>query len=228
VSKGMGLAWQSALGIAAVVGCLALTLFWTAGTLAFRQAWVYLSVFFACCIAITAYLAKCDRGLLSRRIASGPAAEVRRSQKVIQTLASVFVFVPYVVAGLDRRFGWSDVPVLASLLAEAFVVLGFLIIYLTFRENTYAGATVRVVEGQTVVDSGPYALVRHPMYAGVIVMMLATPPALGSWVAMASIVPVIAVLAARLIDEEKLLSASLSGYAEYRRRVRWRLLPFVW
>jgi protein-S-isoprenylcysteine O-methyltransferase Ste14 len=219
---------QSIMGIAFLMVCLALALFLSAGSLAFRQAWVYLAVFFICTLLITLYLARYDQKLLASRVSGGPTAEVRRSQQIIQGLAGLSFVALYVVAGLDFRFRWSSVPSLVSLLGEAFVILGFFIVFRTFQENSYGGATIGVADEQTVVESGPYAWLRHPMYAGAFLLLLFTPIALGSWVAIPFVLPLIAVVVARLLDEEKFLSANLPGYEEYRRKVRYRLIPFVW
>jgi len=222
------LALRSILVTTIFMAFLALTVFVSAGSLAYWQAWVHLVVFLGCSSAITAYLAKCDQKLLARRLESGPTAEVRRSQQIIQAVASVLFLAPYVVAGLDFRFGWSRVPAFVSGLAELFVVLGFYIVYLTFRENTYASATIEVEDEQTVVTSGPYALLRHPMYAGASVFILFTPIAMGSWVGLPFAAALIPAVIVRLLDEERFLSESLPGYSEYLGKVRWRLLPFVW
>jgi len=222
------LALRSILATAFLMGFLALALFGSAGSLDYWQGWVHLVVFIGGSGAITAYLARCDRRLLARRLASGPTAEVRRSQQIIQAVATVLFLAPYVVAGLDFRFGWSGVPALASWLGNLFVLLGFYIVFLTFRENTYASATIEVADEQTVITSGPYAWLRHPMYAGASIFILFTPIALGSWIGLPFAAALVAVVIVRLLDEERFLSENLPGYREYLGKVRWRLIPFVW
>lgn len=216
------------LGFAFLMLVLALALFVPAGSLAFWQAWLYLAVFAGCTIAITIYLARHDRALLAGRVQAGPVAETQRIQQIIQGVASVLFILVYVVAGLDYRFHWSSLPPLLSIAADGVVMLGFWFVFLVFRENSFTRGTIDVSAGQTVVSSGPYGVVRHPMYAGAAVLLLATPLALGSLVALPLPIPLIAVVAIRARAEEKFLTANLDGYAEYCQKVRYRLIPFVW
>jgi protein-S-isoprenylcysteine O-methyltransferase Ste14 len=219
---------RTILGFAFLMLVLALVLFLPAGSLSFWLAWVYLADFALCTILITAYLIKNDRELLEGRVRAGPAAETQRSQQIIQGLASLSFIGMFVVAGLDFRFGWSNVPPALSLIADGFVALGFYIVFLVFRENSYTRATIEVSAEQTVISSGPYSLVRHPMYAGASVLVLCTPIALGSWVGVPFALLLILVVVVRLLDEERFLAANLGGYEEYRRKVRYRLIPFIW
>jgi protein-S-isoprenylcysteine O-methyltransferase Ste14 len=216
------------LGFAFLMLVLALALFLPAGSLSFWQGWVYLADFAGCTILITAYLMRHDRELLARRVRGGPTAETQKSQQVIQSLASLFFIALFIVPGLDFRFHWSVVPPVVSLAADGFVALGFYIVFLVFRENSYTSATIEVSDEQKVISSGPYGVVRHPMYAGAFLLLLVTPLALGSWVAIPLPIPIILVIIVRLLDEEKFLSANLSGYETYRQKVRYRLLPHVW
>jgi protein-S-isoprenylcysteine O-methyltransferase Ste14 len=216
------------LGFAFLMLVLALALFLPAGSLLFWQAWVYLADFAGCTILITIYLMRNDRELLARRVRGGPTAETQKSQQVIQGLASLFFIALYIVPGLDYRFHWSHVSPIISWVADAFVALGFYIVFLVFKENSYTSATIEVSGEQEVISSGPYAVVRHPMYAGAFLLLLATPLALGSWVSIPLPIPVILVIIVRLLDEEKFLSANLGGYEAYRQKVPYRLLPFVW
>lgn len=207
---------------------LALALLLSAGSWRFWQAWGYLAVTAMCTILITAYLAKYDPILLASRVKGGPTAERQRSQQIIQGLAGIFYFGLFVVAGLDFRFHWSAVPPLLSVLADGFIVVGNFIVYRVFKENSYTSATIEVAEEQTVITTGPYRVVRHPMYAGAVVMLLVTPPALGSWVALACVAPLILAIIVRLLNEERFLVANLAGYAAYRQQVRYRLVPGIW
>lgn len=212
------------LGIAS----LAALVFVPAWTLAYWQGWAFLGVFLASGSTITVYLARRDPALLERRLHRGPKAETEPRQKVIMSLGSlVFLALPTLCA-LDWRFGWSTVPAGASIFGDALIALGYLLLFFVLRENTYSAATIQVVEGQTVVSTGPYAIVRHPMYASSIVMMAGIPPALGSWWGLLIMLAVVPVLAWRLLDEERFLHANLSGYTEYTRKVRYRLIPYVW
>jgi len=129
---------------------------------------------------------------------------------------------------LDHRFGWSSVPASVSVLGDALIALAFLFIFFVFKENSYGASTIQIAEGQTVVSTGPYALVRHPMYAGALVMLIGTPLALGSWWGLFAVLLILPVLIWRLLDEERFLRQNLAGYAEYQTKVKYRLLPFIW
>ncbi len=216
------------LGFAFLMLVLALALFLPAGSLSFWQAWVYLAVFAICTILITAYLIRYDRELLSRRVRAGPTAETQKSQQVIQSLASLFFIALFIVPGLDYRYHWSNMPPAASLVSDGFVALGFYIGFLVFKENSYTSATIEVSSEQKVISSGPYGVVRHPMYAGAFLLLLFTPLALGSWIAIPLPIPLILVIIVRLLDEEKFLSSNPSGYQAYRQKVPYRLLPLIW
>ena len=219
---------KTVVGFAFLMVVMALALFVPAGSLGFWQGWVYLADFAICTILITAYLIKYDQGLLAGRVKGGPAAEPTRFQQIIQSLASLFFIALFIVPGLDHRFGWSSVPPVVSLISDGLVALGFYIVYRVFRENSYTRATIEVSAGQKVITSGPYSIVRHPMYAGAGVLVIFTPVALGSWVAVPFAIALMLVIVARLGDEENFLVANLGGYEEYRRKVRYRLVPFVW
>lgn len=219
---------KTILGFAFLMLVLALALFLSAGSLNFWQAWMYLAVFAGCTILITAYLVKNDRELLAGRVQAGPVAETQRTQRIIQSLASLFFIGLFIVPGLDFRAGRSNMPAVVSWLADAFVALGFYIVFLVFRENSYTRATIAVSAEQKVITTGPYAFVRHPMYSGAILLLIFTPLALGSWVGVPFSIPIILVIVARLLEEEKFLKAELSGYEEYSRKVRYRLVPSLW
>lgn len=219
---------KTIVGFAFLIVVMAAALFVPAGSLDFWQGWVYLAVFAGCALLITLYLIRYDRGLLAGRVNAGPAAETQRSQQVIQSLASLCFIGLFIIPGLDFRFGWSHVPAALSLAGDALVALGFGVVLLVFRENSYTRATIEVSAEQKVISSGPYSLVRHPMYAGAGVLILFTPLALGSWPALAAAIPLVAVVVVRLVAEEKFLVTNLSGYAEYRKKVRYRLAPFIW
>ena len=207
---------------------LAVLIFTAAGTLHYWQAWLYLAVFGGCCAAISTYLMKYDRALLERRMKIGSKAEQQPAQKRIIRISGLIYLAIMVFPAFDHRFGWSPVPAAASIAGEAAVALGLYIVFATFRANSFTAATVEVAEGQALADTGPYAIVRHPMYLGGLVMLLGTPPALDSALGMLLGVPMALALAWRLTDEERLLRQDLPGYEDYRRRVRWRLVPGVW
>ena len=161
-------------------------------------------------------------------MSGGPFAEGERNQKVIMTLTSLGFIALLIVPGLDRRFGWSAMPVWIAILGDLLLLLGWLGILVVFRANSYAAATIQVASGQTVVSTGPYALVRHPMYATALLMLIGIPISLGSWWGVLIWIALLPALAWRLIDEERVLLRDLAGYAEYRRKVRWRLIPHIW
>jgi protein-S-isoprenylcysteine O-methyltransferase Ste14 len=218
-------AWLSLFVLAVVMGLL---LFPPAGTVRYWQAWLYLSVFTCASSLLTLYLMRRDPALLERRMRGGPTAEKRATQKLIMLFVSVAFVALLVVPALDRRFGWSSAPPGVVVFGDLLVAAGFCIIFLVYRENTYTSATIEVAEGQKVVSTGPYALVRHPMYAGGSLYLAATPPALGSYWGLLAFAAMLPFLIWRLLDEEQLLARDLPGYSEYRQRVRHRLVPFVW
>ncbi|HAO39661.1 MAG TPA: isoprenylcysteine carboxylmethyltransferase family protein [Afipia sp.] len=207
---------------------IAALFFIPAWSLRFWQGWVYLAIMGAASAAIILYLAKYDDALIGRRLKAGPVAEKEKSQKIIQTLTAVSGVVAFLVPGFDFRSHWSDVPAALIILGDIGVVIGYVIIFLVFRENSYASSIVEVDESQKVISTGPYAVVRHPMYSGAILMFLATPLALGSWWAFIPAAILSAMVAVRLIDEERFLVIHLPGYDAYRSRVRYRLIPGVW
>jgi protein-S-isoprenylcysteine O-methyltransferase Ste14 len=212
--------------IGAVV--MAALLFGAAGTLRYWQAWLLMAVFQGASIAIGIYLAINDPALLARRMNVGPAAEKEPAQKIIMALAFAGMLALLIVPALNHRFGWSAAPPVVALAGNILIGLGFLLTFVVFRENSYGASTVQVAAGQTLVSTGPYARVRHPMYAGAIVMLIGVPLALGSWWGLAVVVLIVPVLAWRLLDEERVLARDLPGYAEYMGKVRYRLVPYVW
>jgi protein-S-isoprenylcysteine O-methyltransferase Ste14 len=218
------IAAKTTLGFANLIFLLAIALFAPAWTLRFWQALLYLLLFASSSAAITVYLWNRDQALLSRRVSAGPLAEKSRAQQIIQLFASIGFLAILVVPSLDHRFSWSHVPLWIVLAGDLLVVLGFYIVFKVFCVNTFTSATIEVNEQQTVISTGPYAFVRHPMYSGALVM----PLALASWWGLIAFVLMVAVIVIRLLDEEKLLLANLPGYAEYGARVRYRLMPYVW
>lgn len=222
------LAGRAATGYSCLIVTMAALLFLPAWTIAYWQAWAYLGVFSACTTFITLYLWRHDRGLLERRVVAGPQAEPQSEQQRLQGLASLAFVGIFLVASVDHRRSWSSVPAPLSIIADVLVVLGLLVVYLVFRENTFAAGTIDVMPGQRVVSSGPYAIVRHPMYAGALVFLIATPIALGSAWALIAVVALIAILAARAVAEERYLAYRLPGYSDYLEKVRWRFVPFLW
>ena len=225
---------MNALNIRALAGLLqllaimALLIFVPAGTLDYPRAWIFLAVFFTPVLAITIYLMKNDPKLLERRIKAGPADEKETSQKIIQFLAMTDFIAVMLVPAFDHRFAWSAVPTHVVVAGNVLVVLGFFVVFLVFKENTFTSAIIELSSEQKVVATGPYALVRHPMYIGALIMLVGVPLALGSWWGLLTVIPMTLVIVWRLLDEEKFLARNLAGYSEYQNAVRYHLLPFVW
>jgi protein-S-isoprenylcysteine O-methyltransferase Ste14 len=215
-------------GLVQLVAVMGLLLFAPAGTLRFIEGWVFLALFSGASLAITIYLAKKDPALLERRVQAGPVAEKEWSQKLVQGFASIAFVSALVVPALDHRFRWSQAPRPAEIVGDGLVGLGFLIVFLVFRENTYTSSVIEVAPEQRVIDTGPYALVRHPMYVGGLVLVAGIPLALGSVIGLVTFPPFVAVIAWRLLDEERFLGSHLAGYDAYRERTRYRLIPHVW
>jgi protein-S-isoprenylcysteine O-methyltransferase Ste14 len=218
-------AFSGLLGVLLVMGAL---LFIPAWTLAYWQAWAFLAVFGGSSLAITLYLMKKDPQLLERRMRGGPVAEKEMSQKIIQTLTAIMFIAMLVVPALDHRFGWSEVPLYVAMAGDVFVTVGFLIIFLVYKENTFASATIEIAPDQKVISTGLYALVRHPMYMGGLLLLVGMSLSLGSWWGLCIFLIFIPALAWRTLDEERFLATNLPGYSEYLDKVRYRLVPGVW
>jgi protein-S-isoprenylcysteine O-methyltransferase Ste14 len=215
---------SSVFGLAAY----AFILFVPAGTLHYWQGWVFIAVFTAATIIPTIYLARTNPAALQRRMHAGPRAETRTAQKIIITASFLDLFAIMAFSALDHRMGWSTVPVWLCLLGNVLVAAGLSVTMLVVVENSYAAATVTVEIGQKVASGGLYKFVRHPMYVGDVIMMVGMPLALGSYWGLLFVIPGVAVLVFRILDEEKLLGQKLAGYREYTQRVRYRLVPNVW
>jgi protein-S-isoprenylcysteine O-methyltransferase Ste14 len=215
-------------GLLFLTVCLAAGLFIPAGTIHYWQAWVVIALFSGASLVITLYLMKSDPKLLQRRIRAGPSAEKQASQKVIQVLAQIAFYSTLIVPALDYRFGWSRVPMSIVVAGDILVALGFFVVFLVFRENSFASSVIDVEADHKVISSGPYAFVRHPIYIGALIMLVGVPLALGSWWGLLTLVLMSLVVVWRLLDEEEFLVESLPGYVQYRNRVRYRLVPFIW
>ena len=218
-------AWFALVALAVVMGLL---LFLPAGTLRYWQAWMYLGIFFGASALTTAFLIRRDPALLERRMRGGPTAEKRPVERLIMVFTSIGFIALLVVPALDYRFRWSRVPGWAVIAGNVLVVVGFYFILRVYRENTFTSATIEVAPGQTVISTGPYAIVRHPMYASALLYLVGTPLALGSYWGLVPLVATIPFLIWRLFDEEKFLAENLPGYSEYRKKVRHRLVPGIW
>jgi protein-S-isoprenylcysteine O-methyltransferase Ste14 len=224
----MSSADRSALSSIVGLGALLLLLFLSAGTVHYWQAWVFLGVFAVVTSLPSLYLSRIDPAAIERRRRAGPSAESRPVQKAVMTGIMASFAAVLVVAGLDYRYGWSTVPAWLSILGDLMVAVGLGTTILVVFQNRYAAATITVEEGQPIVTTGLYGIVRHPMYSASVVMMIWMPLALASYWALFVVLIGIALLIVRIIDEEKLLSEQLGGYDDYMHRVRYRLVPLVW
>ncbi len=204
---------------------LAAMFFIPAGTLAYWNAWLYLGIIFIPMGFVMLYLLKYDPELLERRMRF---RERQGTQKRVIGFSWIIFLLAFLIPGFDYRFGWSEVPVWVVLLAAALVLLSYAMVFWVFRENSYASRVVEVMEGQRVIDSGPYAIVRHPMYIGSTMFYVLSPLVLGSWWAMIPALLIIPMLVARIRNEEAVLVKDLPGYEEYRQKVRFRMVPGVW
>ena len=225
---------MNSLGIRSVLSVFVLTaitaaiVFAGAGTLDYWQAWLYFIIFIILSLLITIYLIKNDPELLERRMRGGPTAEGRPAQRIIMIFMTLAFIGLLVVPGFDRRFGWSRVPDFVVIVGDILTIIGFYFIFRVYRENSFTSATIEIAANQRVIDTGPYSLVRHPMYSSALLYLAGTPLALGSYWGLLPIAVVIPFLIWRLFDEENMLTRELAGYGEYMTRVKYRLLPGLW
>jgi len=201
-------------------------LFLAAGTLNYWQAWVFLIVFNGLLSVSTAYFAIKDPALIERR---KNVVEPRLGQKIFSVIAAGtnLVVLP-VFSALDHRFGWSQMPVSVCLIGDGLIVVANVIYYYVFQFNSFVGSTIQIFEGQKVISTGPYALVRHPKYVGDLFLVIGIPLALGSWWGLVIIAVITPLLAWRILDEESLLKKDLPGYVEYMQKIHYRLVPYLW
>jgi len=221
------LIWQSAVWFA----CMAALLFIPAGTADWPAAWIYLAEMGLATLVITAWLARYNPALLAERMSPLIQRDQKKWDKLLMIVLIVLWCAWFMLMGLDAvRYGWSAVPPWAQALGALAILVAMYIFFLTVRVNSFAAPVVKIQteRGHKVVSDGPYAIVRHPMYAGALLLFAGTPLLLGSWWGLA-LAPVITVLlAARAVLEERTLARELDGYAEYAARVRYRLIPLVW
>jgi protein-S-isoprenylcysteine O-methyltransferase Ste14 len=218
-------ALNAVLRLVVGIAFIGAVLFLPAGTFKYWQAWVWLATLFIPMGFSLVYLLKIDPALLERRTRTN---EVRLEQKRIIMASVVYFLITFLLPGFDVRYGWSNAPAWLCLVADGVVLGSYTLYVLVLRANTYASRVIEVEQGQQVITSGPYALVRHPMYLAMILMMTATPLALGSYWAMLPSIGFILLLAARAKNEEELLQKELNGYGEYMQKTRYRLFPGVW
>ena len=207
---------------AALVGLL---IFLPAGTVRFCNGWLLMGILFVPMLIAGFVMFFKSPEFLAKRL---DAKEKQATQKGVLAFSGLMFIGGFVLAGLDFRFGWSEMPGWVVITAAALFLLAYLLYAEVMRENAYLSRTIKVEEGQTVVDTGLYGIVRHPMYMATLLLFLAMPLILGSWYALAVFACYPAIIIIRLKDEEELLTRELSGYAEYKKKVKFRLLPFIW
>ena len=216
---------KTVVGFIQLIIGLGIMLFAPAWTFDYWQAWIYLFIFGASVVLIYNYLYKRDSKLLERRL---NRTEKEKSQKRAQFFIYILYVCLFILSSLDHRFSWSNVPFSVVIVGDVLVLFGYFIIFIVLKENTYASTTIELAPDHKVISTGVYALVRHPMYLGAIVLLLGTPLALGSWWGLLIFFLIPYAIRVRLLDEERFLSQELSGYNEYCQKTRYRLIPFIW
>ena len=196
-----------------------------AGTFNFWQVYVYIGILVIPMIFVLFYFLKNDPLFLERRTR---AKEKEKAQKIIQIVFSLIFLSGFVIPGLDKRFGWSDIPINIVIITDIIILLGYLLIFFVFRQNSYASRVVEVDKSQKVITTGLYSIVRHPMYLGVLIMYIPTPVALGSYWGLIPMATIPLAIVFRILNEEKVLSKDLPGYQEYCQKTRYRLIPLIW
>lgn len=202
-----------------------LLIFLPAGTLAYANGWLLIGVLFVPMLVAGFVMYFRSPDFLAKRL---DGKEKQGTQKGVVALSGVMFIAGFVVAGLDHRFGWSEMPCWVVITASVLFLVAYALYAEVMRENAYLSRTVKVEEGQKVVDTGLYGIVRHPMYMATVLLFLMIPLILGSWYAMIAFAFYPVIIVVRLTDEEKLLTRELDGYAEYKRKVKYRIIPFVW
>ena len=205
-----------------LVGAL---LFVPAGTLSYVNGWLFIGLLFVPMLILGAVLFIKSPELLKKRL---DAKEKENTQKGVVALSALLFLAGFIVAGLDHRFGWTQVPRWCVILSSVILLVSYALYAEVMRENAYLSRTIKVQEDQKVIDKGLYSIVRHPMYAVTIWLFLSIPVILGSWWALLCFLPYVAVIVIRITNEEKVLEAGLEGYSDYKKRVKYRLFPFIW
>ena len=202
-----------------------LLLFLPAGTFRYPGAWMFMGLLFLPMLILGAVLLTKAPDLLTKRLNH---REKENTQKGVVGLSALAFLASFILSGLDHRLGWTSVPMWLTVTAAALLLLSYAMYAEVMRENAYLSRTVEVQENQKVVSTGLYGIVRHPMYAATVVLFLAIPLVLGSWIGFAVMLVYPIVIAVRILNEEAVLTAGLDGYAEYKTKVKWRLIPFIW
>ena len=213
------------LGMAIILGLILIP----SGSLYVWQAWVYVAILAGCGLLILLHLRRHDPELLKRRLEE---KERVQEQKLFRRISGPLWIIGFATSGFDHRFGWSSalcgsVPIVVTAISDVLLLCAFYLLFRVLRFNTYASSTVQVEAGQRVISTGPYRIVRHPMYSGFVIVYWLTPFALGSYAAMPIFFLLIPILLYRLVEEEKFLDRELPGYPDYRRQVPFRLIPYL-
>ena len=202
-----------------------LLIFLPAGTLQYPYGWLLMGLLFGPMLVAGFVMLAKSPAFLKKRL---DAKEKQATQKSVVAFSGLMFIAGFVVSGLDFRFGWSKMPLWVTLTASVLFLIAYVLYAEVMRENAYLSRTIKVEEGQTVVDTGLYGIVRHPMYAVTILLFLMMPLVLGSWYALMVFAFYPAIIVVRLKDEEELLTKELPGYEAYRKKVKYRIIPFVW
>lgn len=200
-------------------------LFLPAGTMRYWNAWVLISALFGPMLVLGAVLLLKSPDLLAKRL---DTKEKESKQKIVVALSGLIFLAAFILAGLDFRYGWTEIPDWAVWASTAVLLLSYAMYAEVMRENAYLSRTIEVQEGQKVIDTGLYGIVRHPMYSATIFLFLSMPLVLGSLLSFAVMLAYVPVIALRISNEEKVLSQNLNGYEEYRQKVRSKVIPFIW
>ena len=204
---------------------VALLIFLPAGTVNFAKGWLFMGLLFVPMLIAGFVMLFKSPEFLAKRL---DVKEKQSTQKGVIAVSGLMFIAGFVVAGLDYRFGWSQMPAPVTVIASVLFLIAYALYAEVMRENAYLSRTIKVEEGQTVVDTGLYGIVRHPMYMASILLFLMMPIVLGSWYALIVFAFYPAIIVVRLKEEEELLTRELSGYAEYKKKVKYRILPFIW
>jgi len=203
-------------------------LFLPAGSFRFWQGWVYLIISIGFIVSAFGYFYWHDPQFIERRLRREWRQETVREQKLLMKFIPAIMAIAFLLPGFDHRFGWSHVPLWLTVLSQAFVLGGYLMNFWAWKSNSFAASTIRVEAEQRVISTGPYGIIRHPMYLGGNIWFLFTPLALGSYLALPVFALLVPLIVLRLLNEEKVLRQELPGYADYCLRTRFRLVPFLW
>ena len=220
-----GLFFQAIAKFLLGVVLIGLLIFWPAGTFHYPNGWLFMAILFVPMFGAGLVMMAKNPYLLQKRL---DAKEKEREQSLVVKLSGLMFIVGFVLSGLDFRFGWLPLPQWVSIVATVLFLLAYLMYAEVLRENTFLSRTIEVQENQTVVDTGLYGIVRHPMYSATVILFLAMPLVLGSLISFVVFLAYPMLIAKRIRNEEQVLEAGLPGYREYKEKVRWRMIPYIW